>query len=222
MLIEDHDYHVMDNTNENVTDNFLHYLKFHRKNELMVNNLTNQTLQTVTNINQGTIPVESFTSPWHIIPNTSDGHNESFLSEFNCSHTNETFCALTDNFGQNQTYSTVSRIILALTAFIICIVALAANLLILVTITFTKRLRTANAAFLINLSTSDLLVGAIVLPMVLTGIISDNTSSMFQQVIISFCLFNFVYSICLSLFDIVLTIDLNTFICMYASNNLII
>ena len=195
MFIEDHDYHAMDNTNENVTDNSIDSVGFHSKNELAVSNTTERSLQTITSIvntfNPGTSRVESFTSSWNITSILSDGHNESFLPKVNCTYANETFCTLAENLVQNHSYSMVPRIVLAFIAFIICLVSLAANLLILVTVTFTKRLRTANAAFLINLSMSDLLAGAIVLPMVLTGLISNNPSNMFQQVI------HFVYNYCI-------------------------
>ena len=197
MFIEDHDYHAMDNTNENVTDNFFSSVGFHGDNESVVNNAT-----TVASINF--TGVLSLTDDNHnisgalnlqVIKGTTSLHTATIFdspasnitsilpSSFNCTLFNDTQCLFAAGHDEKQPYSTATRIVLAITACVICFISLAANLLILVTVTFTKRLRTANTAFLINLSLSDLLTGAIVLPMVLTAVISSDPENMFAQVV---------------------------------------
>ena len=204
MFIEDHDYHVMDNTNENVTDNFFTSVGFHRDNELVVNNATTVTslrftdvssrtgengnlsgIQTTFQLVNGTTALDTITFSEYAFStaNISNGFGvDSLPQDFNYTFVNGTSCFVSTVLDQNQPYSTVARIVLAITACVICFVSLAANLLILVTVTFTKRLRTANTTFLINLSMSDLLTGAIVLPMVLTSVISSDPANMFAQV----------------------------------------
>ena len=204
MFIEDHDYHVMDNTNENVTDNFFTSVGFRRDNELVVNNATTVTslrftdvsnrsnendnlsgIQTTFQLVNGTTALDTITFSEYTFStaNLSNGFGvDNLPQDFNCTFVNGTSCLVSTVLDQNQPYSTVARIVLAITAFLICFVSLAANLLILVTVTFTKRLRTANTTFLINLSMSDLLTGAIVLPMVLTSVISNYPANMFAQV----------------------------------------
>ena len=194
----------MDNTNENVTDNFFTSVGFHRDNELVVNHATTVTslrftdvssrsdennnlsgIQTTFQLVNGTTALDTitFSESAFSTANLSNGFGVDNLPKyFNCTLLNGTSCLVTTVLDQNQTYSTVARIVLAITACVICFVSLAANLLILVTVTFTKRLRTANTTFLINLSMSDLLTGAIVLPMVLTSVISNDPANMFAQV----------------------------------------
>ncbi len=74
-------------------------------------------------------------------------------------------------------YSTGVQVFLAMITFLIALGAVTGNLIILVTISMTKRLRTLNSAFLLNLSASDLLIGAIVIPFVLYSLIDKRTGS---------------------------------------------
>ncbi len=68
-------------------------------------------------------------------------------------------------------YSMGVQVFLAMITFLIAFGAVTGNLIILITISLTKRLRTLNSAFLLNLSASDLLMGAIVIPFVLYNLI---------------------------------------------------
>ena len=181
MFIEDHDYHGMDNTNENVTDNFFASLGFHRNNEFVVNNTTTESPLRFTDVSHGTYENYNLSGIQVNFQMVNGTTTLNIITEYVSSTANLSNASSIDT-GLNQPYSTGARIVLAITACVICFVSLVANLLILVTVTLTKRLRTANATFLINLSMGDLLTGAIVLPMVLTGVISNDPSNMFAQV----------------------------------------
>lgn len=80
-------------------------------------------------------------------------------------------------------YSMGVKVFLAMITFLIAFGAVTGNLVILITISLTKRLRTLNSAFLLNLSASDLLMGAIVIPFVLYNLI-DRRHTGYEKVFV--------------------------------------
>jgi general stress protein CsbA len=68
----------------------------------------------------------------------------------------------------NQTfqYSADARIGLAVTMVMVSTVAILTNILVIVTIIASKRLRIITSVFLVNLAICDLMVGAIVMPQI--------------------------------------------------------
>lgn len=67
----------------------------------------------------------------------------------------------------NPTESTILFVFLVL----ICTVSIAANFVVILTTLRTKRMRTAGSVFLLNLAFSDFLVGSLVVPVMLEGVL---------------------------------------------------
>ncbi len=124
--------------------------------------------------------------PWNVTTVAYEEQNRSELPDELCLSTNRSLCVEGDSEAFVHPYSLVGRVVLLVTAVCMCVTAVTANVLVLVTIALTKRLRTVNAVFLINLSTSDLLVGSLVLPVVINSLISEDPSSSYQQVHVKF------------------------------------
>uniref|UniRef100_A0A0L8HQ52 G-protein coupled receptors family 1 profile domain-containing protein n=1 Tax=Octopus bimaculoides TaxID=37653 RepID=A0A0L8HQ52_OCTBM len=105
--------------------------------------------------------------------------------------------------GVDLAYPSASvRVVLILSMSVFCLITVVSNILVIVTVILTKKLRTISSAFLLNLCVADLGNGLLTMPFIIIGLAYDGvpltqvSDSLFIVVVLLLLIFlkgSFIY-----------------------------